>query len=264
MRARSLASICPQPDEILGCIHVERIAIFAALQWECRAVVRQLRCVSRSRGAACTFWRAAVPGREIWVIKTAVGEERAAAATNVLRDAGRFDLFFSTGCAGALSPQLTPGDLTVATTVIGQSARFDTDSAQRECAVATAQRAALPATVGPVLCSPRALVNVAEKRAAALETGAIAVEMEGAAIAAVAQRVGIPFLSVRAVLDTAETELPEAGDFMDPQTGSVKLLDVLRHVARQPAAVSELFTLQRMMSAAQRSLEIFFQAWLAA
>lgn len=243
---------------------MERVAIFAALQWECRSVVRQLRRVHRSRGATCTFWRAEAPGRDIWVIKTAVGEQRAAAATEVLRDAGRFDLFFSTGCAGALSPQLTPGDLAVATTVIGTSARFDTDPAQRKRASATAQRAALPATAGPVLCSPRVLINGTEKRAAAVETGAVAVEMEGAAIAAVAQRAGIPFVSVRAVLDTADTDLPESGDFMDPQTGSVKLLEVLRHLARQPTALSQLLALQRMMNAAQGSLEKFFQAWFAA
>ncbi len=241
---------------------MERVAIFAALQWECRSVIRQLRRVRRSRGAAATCWRADAPGREIWVIKTAVGESRAAAATEVLRDAGHFDLFFSTGCAGALSPHLTPGDLAVATTVIGTSAKFDTDMVQRERALATAQRAAVPATLGPVLCSPRVLLKAAEKRAAAVETGAVAVEMEGAAIAAVAQRTGVPFIAVRAVLDTAETELPESGDFMDPQTGSVKLGEVLRHLARQPSAISELLALQRMMGAAQRSLERFFQVWL--
>ncbi len=241
---------------------MERIAIFAALQWECRSVIRQLRQVRRSRGAAATCWRAETPGREIWVIKTAVGEKRAAAATEVLRDAGRFDLFFSTGCAGALSPQLTPGDLAIATTVIGTSAKFDTDAAQRERAVAAARRATVPATVGPVLCSPRVLIKAADKLAAAVETGAVAVEMEGAAIAAAAQQAGVPFVAVRAVLDTAETELPESEDFMDPQTGSVKLGDVLRHLARQPSAIAELLALQKMMRAAQRSLEKFFQVWL--
>ena len=107
------------------------------------------------------------------------------------------------------------------------------------------------------------LASVAAKQAAAVSTGAVAVEMEGAAIGALAQRTGVPFASVRAILDTATTELPESGDFVDPGTGTVKLLGVVRHLARQPGALSQLVSLRRMMTAAQRSLERFFEVWLA-
>jgi len=241
---------------------VERVAIFAALRWECQPVLRHLRRIERRRVAQCVFWRGEAPGREIWLIKTAIGEHRASASTRVLDQPGRFDLFFSTGCAGALSPELVPGDLAIATAVIGGSCRLDTDPVQRERARMAAQRASLRSIVGPVLCSPQVLASAAAKRAAAISTGSVAVEMEGAAIAAFAQKAGVPFASVRAILDSATTELPESAYFLDP-TGKVRLLAVLRYLARQPGALSQLVALQRMMAAAQRSLERFFAAWLS-
>jgi adenosylhomocysteine nucleosidase len=242
---------------------VERIAIFAALRWECRPILRHLRRVERGRVAQCALWRGQASGREIWLIKTAVGEQRAAEAVRAVRKE-RFDLFFSTGCAGALSPELVPGDLAIATAIIGNASgvQYQTDPVHRERARVAAQRAALRTVVGPVLCSPRVLASVAAKQAAAVSTGSVAVEMEGAAIGALAQQAGVPFASVRAILDTAATELPGSGDFLDPQTGTVRPLDVVRYLARQPGALSQLLTLQRMMTAAQSSLDKFFQAWL--
>jgi adenosylhomocysteine nucleosidase len=243
---------------------VERIAIFAALRWECGPILRHLRRVERGHAAQGTFWRGQASGREIWLIKTGIGGQHAAAATGVLDRGGRFDLLLSTGCAGALAPELVPGDLAIATTVIADAAgaRYETDPVHRERARVAAQRAALRTVVGPVLCSPRVLATVAAKQAAAVGTGSVAVEMEGAAIGALAQQAGMPFASVRAILDAATTELPDAGEFLDAQTGTVRGLDVVRYLARQPAALSQLLTLRRMMTAAQSSLERFFQAWL--
>ena len=243
---------------------MERIAIFAALRWECRPILRHLRRVRRTRLAACTVWRGEAAGEEIWLVKTAIGEQRAAAAIAALGE-GQFNLFFSTGCAGALAPELRPGDLAIATAVVTDSSaiQYSTDPVQRERARRIAERAALSAVLGPVLCSGKALASADAKRRAAIRTGAVAVEMEGAAIGACALRAGVPFLSVRAVLDTAATALPESGDLVDPQTGAVKLLALVRHLAAQPRAVAELLALQRMMGAAQRTLDRFFAAWLA-
>ena len=242
---------------------MERIAIFAALSWECQPILRHLRRVERGPAGQGAFWRGQASGREIWLIKTAIGEQRAVAATQVLDQGGRFDLFLSTGCAGALAPDLVPGDLAIATAVIGNAsgAQYETDPVHRERARVAAQRAALRAVVGPVLCSSRVLASVAAKQAAAASTGSVAVEMEGAAIGALAQRAGVPFASVRAILDAATTELPEA-ELLDQQTGTVRPLDVMRYLARQPGALSQLVALRRMMTAAQSSLEKFFQAWL--
>jgi adenosylhomocysteine nucleosidase len=244
---------------------LERVAIFAALHWECKPILRHLRRVRRSRVAEATLWRGDVPGREVWLIKTAVGERRAAAAVQAVCGDGGFDLLFSTGCAGALSPALQPGDLTIATAVIGNSSgsQFPTDPDQRERARVAAERTALRTVVGPLLCSAHVLATVEAKRAAAAGTGSVAVEMEGAALAAFAQETGVPFIAVRAVLDSAETELAASAELVDHQTGGVNVRNVIRHLALHPGALPQMLALQRMQSAAQKSLERFFGVWLA-
>lgn len=245
---------------------MERLAIFAALKWECRPILRHLRRVTRTRLADFAAWHSVTSTCEIWLIKTGIGERRAAAAATAARAAGRFDLFLSTGCAGALAPTLLPGDLTIATKVVCDSSSdyFETDVAFRKRAERAAQRAALRTTVGALVCSPRALTTAAAKRTAATQSGAIAVEMEGAGIAAAAAEAGARFASIRAIFDTAATELDESGDFIDPQTGTLKLLSLVRHVVAQPSALAHLLALQPMMRAAQDGLDKFFGALLCA
>ncbi len=244
---------------------MERIAIFAALRWECQPVLRQMRQVARGCAEDFTVWRSAASRHEIVLVQTGVGVARAAAAARVIGDRGPFALFLSTGCAGALSPNLAPGDVAVATEVIGNPSggRFETHREHRVHVQRAAERAALRVTSGPVLCSPHVLATAEHKRAAAAEHGAVAVEMEGAPIAAQAAQRSIPFVSVRAILDTAVTELRHTGRFIEPQTGAVKPLALAGYLVTHPGAVSDLLAMLRMMKAAQTSLERFFAAWFA-
>jgi adenosylhomocysteine nucleosidase len=244
---------------------VERIAIFAALRWECQPVLRQLRRVTRERLGDFVFWRGHTAAQEVWLVKTGIGEERAGAAANLTSRAGEFALFLNTGCAGALAPELGPGDLTVATAIIGNASaqRFETTPRSREHACRIAARAHLRATAAPVLCSPRTLATAADKRTAARQHGTVAVEMEGAPIAACAAQAGVAFASVRAILDTVDTELRHSGRFMDEQNGTLKPLALAGYLATHPTILPDLLALQRMQSAAQTSLNKFFHAWFA-
>ena len=241
---------------------VERIAIFAALQWECRPVLRHLRRVSRERRAGATVWHGTAATCEVWVVKTGMGLARAAAAAGALRDAPRFDVVVSTGCAGGLAPELMAGDVAVASAIIGTGGeQFETDAARREQLHRAAARAALRCTPGPVLCSPHVLATVAEKRAAAAR-GAIAVEMEGAALAAHAAQARLPFVSVRAILDGADTELPHAGTVIDPQSGAVKPWALATYLATHPGTLPALLAMPHLRRAAESSLDRLFGAWL--
>jgi len=242
---------------------MERIAIFAALRWECRPVLRRLRQVRRERIAGCTVWKGAAPAAEVWVIQTGMGPERASAAAQAVAAAGAFDLFLSTGCAGALVPSLMPGDLSIATTVVGNASRYDTDPATRSRLQLCADRAGLRTILAPVLCSAHVLSSAAAKREAATTTGAVAVEMEGAAIARCAAGAGVPFASVRAILDRSDTELDGSTPFLDPASGAVRPLALAGYLAAHPGALPGLLALQRMMAAARASLEKLFETFLA-
>ena len=238
-----------------------RLAIFAAMTWECRPIVERLGSAQRTALDSATIWRRAREHDEIWVVKTGIGIERAANVARSVLGQTRFDLVVSTGCAGALHDALGPGDLTVATSVMSATETFETDRDVRERMRTVAERAALSPALGAVLCSPIVLATAAAKRAAAAG-GAIAVEMEGAPIASCAARAAIPFAAVRAILDAARSELRHVGAFVEPSTGRVRPLRLARYLARHPSAVPDLLAMQRMMTAAQRSLHRFFDAWL--
>ena len=243
---------------------VEGIAIFAALRWECTPVLRALHSVRRQHLGPLTAWRGVLGAHEVWVVKTGIGVARATAAARMVVSETRCRFFVSTGCAGALAPQLRPGDLVIATAVVESAGgqRLAIDRGLHEAASGIAQRAALRTTSGAVLCSPTMLATAAAKHAAAAEFGTVAVEMEGTGMATCAAHEGIPFLSVRTILDTADTDLRHSGIFIDPHTGAVKPLALAAYLATHPAAVGDLLGMQRMMQAAQRSLEQFFKAWL--
>jgi adenosylhomocysteine nucleosidase len=256
------SELSPWSSVLICGFDVERIAIFAALQWECRPVLRWLRQVSRARLDGFTCWQGRAPRGDVWLVKTGVGVQRAAAAAAALGDARRFVLFVSTGCAGGLAPELRAGDLVLTTTVVDddghEAAAVDAES--RAQARLAAHDAGLRSTEGPVLCSQTAL-GAAAKRAAAAG-GAIAVEMEAAALAARAADAQVPFLSVRAVLDGVEDDLTAPGALVDPASGGVRPLAVAAYVATHPSAVAQLMNLQRLQRAARASLEHFFRQWL--
>jgi len=242
---------------------VRRIAIFAALQWECRPVLRQMRQVRRDNLAGLLRWNAEVADVDVTLVKTGVGMERADRAARTLCAAQRYDLLLSSGCAGALAGDLIPGDLVLAEAVVlagGES--WQTQPEHGRQARAAAERAGLRPRIGGIFSSPVVLATSDQKRAAA-GSGAIAVEMEGAAIARVAAEHDIPFGAVRSILDPAETRLDQSGGFVDPATGSVRPLALAGHLLRHPSAFATLREMKKMMDAAESSLQRFFSQYLA-
>lgn len=222
-----------------------------------------MRRVSRQSIGRWKTWRADTSAGEVWLVRTGVGSGRAGEAAAAIADQGGFDLFLSAGCAGALAGELRSGDLVVASAAVGNGLHFDADAAFQARAGEICTQRRLPWCSGTMLTSPTVLTSVAARREAASRSGAIAVEMEAAGIAQVASQRGIAFAQVRSVLDTADMELHESGDFMDPESGRLRPLDALRFVATHPGAASHLLALRRMMVAAERALEGFFAEYLA-
>jgi 4-hydroxy-3-methylbut-2-enyl diphosphate reductase len=126
------------------------------------------------------------------------------------------------GIAGGLGPQVRPGDIVVASQVRGDGAPVDCASASL---LAGALRRALGVTVhvGPIASSPH--VVGANERAALAASGALAVDMESAYVAAASG--DRPLVVVRVVVDTADAPLWRLGT----ARRGVNALRVLRQVA---------------------------------
>ena len=186
------------------------------------------------------------------LVVSGMGAAAAASGARQLVDAGARALL-SWGVAGGLDPALPagalflPGEVISADGVVYQTAREWRET------LATMVASCHPVTGGRLLTSRRPLGSAADKSIAFSETGAAAVDMESAAVAEVARAQGLPFLAVRAIVDTAKDPLPKAA-IAAASSGSVKLSRLLGALARAPADLPALIRLMWRYRAASRSL----------
>src|SRR5262249_36566327 len=132
--------------------------------------------------------------------RTGMGPRRATAAA-VAAARTEADAVAVAGFCGALDPALRPGDLVVATELRGPAGTTKCPAAA--ILAGALRRRGLAGHDGPLARSPRRGRGAA--RAELHATGAIAVDMESAWLAAAAA--GRPLVVVRAVLDTPTREL---------------------------------------------------------
>ena len=162
--------------------------------------------------------------------------------------------------AGGLAPHLRAGDLVIADRVLMEKPQ---DSILEEVARAPSDlvravedalgRAGLPVSTGALLTVDRVLANAGAKHAAFRRSGAIAVDMESAAIAAEAAAAGLPFICVRAVMDGATTKSPArncptrldtwrrcraAAYFLSRPSALMQVPAILRKLNRATAAIA--------------------------
>lgn len=96
-------------------------------------------------------------------------------------------------------------------------------------------------------------MTVDDKAAAQAATGAAGVDMESAAVAAVAEAAGVPFLVLRVVLDRADQSLPSAILAAVNEIGQPRLAPMLYGLARYPIAVQSM---ARNLRLARHSLRL--------
>ena len=114
---------------------------------------------------------------------------------------GDIGLVVSTGFAGGVRPGFEIGDLVMASEVIHSTSgrRWKPNSVY--CGLNGL------ASVGPFVTVDRVLADPQVKSEAGLKFGAIAADLETAAVAEAANQAGVAWLAVRAILDPMETQL---------------------------------------------------------
>ena len=222
------------------------IVLFYAFAREIAPFKRRLRNRAPLALDGLHGFRAEIGGKKFTVVGHGIGRSRASETArrtfDLIPDA---ELVIGTGVVGALSSGLRPGDLVLGDRALTTQA--DGQVAEQVTAVGDAHigavgralgLAGLAYSTGAILTSHRVLVTGAEKRRAKESTGAIAVDMETAAIAAEAAARGIPFVAIRAVLDEVDDEI--AGAAMADRDGNVRPLAATSYLLRNPATMLKL------------------------
>ena len=189
---------------------------------------------------------------------TGMGPAAARRGAHALADAGAASLAVF-GVAGALSSQLRNGTLFCPERVLDEDGHaFATDSAWR---------AGLQQRLAPSLRMEGALLSVAsplltpvDKAAAHQRCAALAVDMESAAVAAVALERGLPFVVLRAIVDEAGDAIPAVLNGSVDPFGRPRPLQLMVALCGHPSVLRELPQLYSRMQRATQALRAAAEA----
>lgn len=173
------------------------IALVFALPQESRGVVAALRAPVISGSPALPLITGRLGARDVLVLHTGVGETAARQTLAhywEMRETygGRWKSLITAGFAGGLDPSLPAGTLVLS---------GEDPSQAQEILGARALVGGLATTAAPME-TPEAKAELFRA------TGALAVDMETAAIAAFCREHGIPWLALRGISDPAGSPLP--------------------------------------------------------
>jgi nucleoside phosphorylase len=203
------------------------IAVTFALPEESRDFRAKLRFAGGSAGHISEAILGNLGECEVLLAHTGMGKARAAEAMGSLFSMHRPDVLLSAGFAGALDPELPVGQLVAATNF----------SAMEMLAVVQRKMNART-RFGPIATVDDLLETAEKKRAIRARTGALAADMETAAIHAECSRAGIPMLSLRVISDAASDSLPvPLSIWFDEKRQRPRPLRLVLHLTRHPTRI---------------------------
>lgn len=192
-------------------------------------------------------------GAALWLSGMGLAAAQRAAQQLVNAGAKALAVF---GVAGALDSSLSSGALICPEHVLDENgARYATDASWR----ASVQQS-LVTTSGSLLSVYAPLLTVAEKADARRRFNTLAVDMESAAVADVAQRHSLPFISLRAIVDEAGDTVPTALNNAVDAWGRPRAFGLITAVCRHPSVLGDLPRLYSRMQRATHALRAAAQA----
>ena len=207
-------------------------AILSALAEEQQGLIELLHQPRRVERAGRSFWQGELHGQPVVLGLSRIGKVAAATTATTLIEAFGVQRLIFTGVAGGIGPGVQVGDVVVAQEFVQHDMdasplfpryqiplygreRFACDTGLAQALLnatrAGLQQLGLPATVHQgLIASGDRFVSAAEEarllHATLSEAGhaALAVEMEGAAVAQVCHDYGIPYAAMRTISDRAD------------------------------------------------------------
>ncbi len=194
----------------------------------------------------------------ILVICSGAGVENARLGSELLLQSGAEKLI-SWGCAAALDGEFRSGDLVLANACVdADHVAIDLNNEAwlvnvRNC---LSKHSHLRIHTGKLAESKNIVASSYDKAKIAEGTDAIALDMESVAIAKVAQAHGLPFLSIRAIADPVNMDLPKAVSHALNEQGDVMVGKLLTYLMWHPAELPGLIKLGLHFHDAKKTLRL--------
>ncbi len=182
-----------------------------------------------------------------------IGADRAYDASQELIKKGVSTLV-SWGCAGALIPDISPGDLVLPKVIITGDKTITSNTKWHDRLYSTLKKH-LNVNTGPLVQHEKILATPEDKKSLALKCNAVAIDMESGAVAEAACSAGIPFIAIRAISDTANMTIPLSATKAADISGQICAAHLLMELLKNPADISGLFRLAMTFHAAKKTLK---------
>lgn len=191
--------------------------VMGAMPSEVTLLAESLTQKTTRRVADVDFISGIYAGRRAVLCCAGMGKVNAAAATQILISVFGAQRILFSGIAGNASSQLTVGDVVISDTLChhdiddltlentGLVAHdYHADPQLIAAAEAACRRQGVRALVGRIATGEKFIGDSASKADIVARCHPLCVEMEGAAVAQVAEKNGVPFVVVRAMSDNAD------------------------------------------------------------
>lgn len=200
------------------------IGIIGAMEQEVACLKDKMEEVKVTRKASMDFFEGTLEGKHVVVVRSGIGKVNAAVCTQILADTFGVEAIINTGIAGSLNNDINIGDIVVSTDLIHhdvdatgfgyprcqipqmEAFSFQANLKMRKLAVEVCREVNPDIQVfeGRIASGDQFISDKNIKDEIIKNTGAFAVEMEGAPIGQTAYLNGIPFLVIRAISDKAD------------------------------------------------------------
>jgi adenosylhomocysteine nucleosidase len=238
------------------------IGLIIAMPEEVRPIARRLGRYRKVRIDRFPFYRFRLNGREIDLVQSGMGRERAAAAASALIAAYRPGLLISAGIGGGVREGLATGDVVLAGKVmslreeqLADMIALDNASLLRDLAENLAGRD-FRILDGCIITGTGILRKEEAKRF--LPGGLInpVLDMETGAVAEAASREDIPFLALRAISDAADEEILFSIEEITDRDMNISMCKVLSAMLRNPRILPQMLRLARNAKTAGDNLAL--------
>lgn len=210
-------------------------AVLGAMEAEVRGLVAHLDLAESGRAAGCDYWLGEFAGRPVVVSRCGMGKVAAAAGVQWVIDRWEPQEVIVCGLAGGLASHVAVGDIVIGESFVQHDldaspifprfevpglgiVHFAADPALTQAAYAAAvrvtvdfagQTGATPRVRRGLIATGDQFVSSGAREAILADfPAALAVEMEGAAVAQVCHRNDVPCAVVRVISDSADGQAP--------------------------------------------------------
>ena len=245
------------------------IAILVAVRQELRPILRRADANHVVRQEHLDFHEGTLGGQPVALLALGIGKECARIAAEMTIHCYRPDLVISSGFGGGLQPDIRDGDIIVGTEILelrkdqGDQITWDsTHKPARPTRIHGDGTSDMRVHYGKIMTTDEMVLRAENKARIGKATGALAVDMETSAVAAVCVARKTDFLAVRCITDRVHEDLPnEFNDFF--VLGQLRPDRVFSSCARDPRVLADLARLGYRAKHSGAKLARFLQAAVA-